>query len=146
MYVFTKEEFDLLKIFHDKGAKWASRDPNPIARIEFWPTKPTKNCLDMYVSDDIMFITNANFVPSMNPGDLINLDVLFDGYCKEPCSVADETEKKDPFDSDDNLMWAAILMMLFAGTPSSNSDYYRGKYDGLKEYLSGIGRDVDGGD
>lgn len=148
MYVFTKEEFDLLKMFHDKGAKWASKDPNPFARIDFWPTKPTKNCIGMYVTDNLMFSANADFIPSMKTDDLLDLDAIFTENINIPCKKKDIWDMLKP---DYTSFSEALSCCCCDGTLSTlhteSADYYRGKYDGLAEvYRQMRKEDADGGD
>lgn len=145
--LYNPEELELIKMFWKRGAKFASRDDESNSIITFWRQKPCKENFVRWYGDDLISTISDNIVTFIKPGELINLDVLFGQDCKERCGVADETEKKDSFDSDDDLMLAAILMMLFAGIPSNTSDYYRGKYDGLAEYMDKLRKeDADGGD
>lgn len=148
MNVFTNEELEFLKIFYDKGAKWASRDIFPLARIDFWPTKPTKNCIGMYVADNLMFMANADFIPSMKADDLLDLDAIFN----ENINIS--SKKKDILDmfKPDYTSFSEDLSCCccdgaLSALHTESADYYRGRYDGLAEYIDKLRKeDADGGD
>lgn len=170
MYVFTKEELKSLKFFYDKGAKWASRDPHVFSKIDFWATKPHKNCLDMYVEDKILFSSDNNFVPSIKPGDLVDLDSWFaDQYKEKKTSCLTRMfigncdschglhhlfaegapswcDHPEYFDTDSKALSCCCCDGTLSVFRTESADYYRGKCDGFTECFNLIRKeDTDGG-
>ena len=81
---FTDNE---IAIFRATGAKWVSRDSNPIRcywDVYFWAKQPTEKNGFFDGDDDInLGHLVASIFPSIRPGDCINVDELLKGYGKE---------------------------------------------------------------